>query len=163
MNSKNQNDEDSNDPHEDDIVVAEVVEVVHENVAVPVSQPSDSPANGQGPEVAYHPVAVATVVSAPNGYPTHTASVPRLENLAAKGGAVAAIVLGALAFAGSFVTSYSVINAILGAALGMWGLRSGQKKLATIGIVLCVISAFFCVVEISDWLRSIWPAEEEIY
>lgn len=88
---------------------------------------------------------------------------PRLENLAAKGGAVAAIVLAVLAMAGSFVTSWSIINAGMGLACGIWGLRSQHKKMAGIGILLCLIAAFLCAVEISDWLESIWPVEEEIY
>ncbi len=83
-----------------------------------------------------------------------------MENLAATGGAVGAIVLGVLAFVGSFISSYAILNSFLGLAMGLWGLRSNHRRMASIGMLLCLISAFFCVVEISSWLQSIWPTEE---
>lgn len=120
--------------------------------------------------VADAPLAMATALE-----PSHFAAAeftrvsqpatlgPRLENLAAKGGAVAAIVLGVLAVVGSFATSWSIVNALMGLAAGAWGLRSQHRKIAMVGILLCLIGAFFSAVEISDWLRSIWPVEEENY
>lgn len=77
-----------------------------------------------------------------------------LENLAAKGGAVGAIVLGTLALLGSFITSYAILNAVIGLLMGVWGLNSSHQRMAGVGMVLCLISAFFCAVEISSWLGS---------
>ena len=77
-----------------------------------------------------------------------------LENLAAKGGAVGAVVLGGLALLGSFISSYAVINAVIGLLMGLWGLNSSHQRMAGIGMLLCLISAFFCAVEISSWLAS---------
>ncbi len=82
------------------------------------------------------------------------------ENLAAKGGAVGAVVLGALAFIGSFITTYAILNSFMGVLLGLWGLRSNHRNMALIGIGLCLLSGFFCVVEISAWIQSIWPESE---
>ena len=45
-------------------------------------------------------------------------------NLAAQGGAVASVVLGAMSIIGASVTSYSVINGLLGLMLGLWGMSS---------------------------------------
>ena len=56
--------------------------------------------------------------------------------LQTKGGAVGGVLLGALSIAGSFLTIYSVINAFIGLALSLWGLNSGERKLAQIGMVL---------------------------
>jgi hypothetical protein len=83
-----------------------------------------------------------------------------MEHLASKGGAVGAIVLGVLAFFGSFITSYAILNSFMGLALGLWGLKSNYRRTAFIGMALCLIAAFFCVVEISAWLQTIWPTVE---
>ena len=83
-----------------------------------------------------------------------------MANLAAKGGSVGALVLGVLSFAGSFITSYAILNSFMGLALGLWGLRSNHKRMALIGLGLCLLSAFFCVLDISAWLQSLWPQEE---
>ncbi len=56
--------------------------------------------------------------------------------LQTKGGAVGGVLLGVLSIAGSFLTIYSVINALMGLALSLWGLNSGERKLAQIGMVL---------------------------
>lgn len=80
----------------------------------------------------------------------------QMANLAAKGGAVGAIVLGALSFVGSFITSYAILNSFMGVALGLWGLKSNHRRMALIGILLCLVSAFFCVLDISVWLQGLW-------
>jgi len=88
--------------------------------------------------------------------------LPRLENIQAKGGAVGAIVLGTLAIAGSFLTGYSAINAVIGFLMGLWGLSSPKPKLALIGLVLCIVGGFLSVLDVSSalaWLNSPEPAE----
>ena len=70
------------------------------------------------------------------------------------------MVLGVLAFAGSFITSYAILNSFMGILLGLWGLRSDHQKTAMIGMLICLISAFFCILEISDWIQAIWPQED---
>ena len=94
--------------------------------------------------------------------PTKTVQLPPspVENLAAKGGAVGAIVLGVLSFTGSFITSYAILNSLMGVLLGLWGLRSNHRRMALVGILMCLISAFFCAVEISAWVQSFWPQSE---
>jgi hypothetical protein len=68
-----------------------------------------------------------------------------LDNIAAKGGAVAAMVLGSWALIGAFITNWSLINALLGLVLGLWGLSSRHSRWAGIGMVLCVISLLLCL------------------
>ena len=119
-------------------------------VEIPVA-----PVASSKPSVVYDPsvlVPVQTVAQKP--------PPSQFENLAAKGGAIGAIVLGVLSFVGSFITSYAILNSFMGVLLGLWGLRSNHQKTALIGILLCLISAFFCVVEISAWIQSLWPQEE---
>lgn len=79
-----------------------------------------------------------------------------LANLSAKGGAVGAMVLGVLSFAGSFITSYAILNSFMGVALGLWGLKSNHNRMALFGILLCLVSAFLCVLDISEWLQGLW-------
>jgi len=61
-----------------------------------------------------------------------------LENVAAVGGAVAAVVLGIFSIFGAMITSFSILNAIIGIGLGCWGKSSPRRDLARIGIFLCV-------------------------
>ncbi|WP_148618648.1 hypothetical protein [Mariniblastus fucicola] len=106
------------------------------------------------PSVAYDPT-----VLVPRKISSKSPPSP-MAHLAAKGGAVGAIVLGVLSFAGSFITSYAILNSFMGLALGLWGLKSNHRKMAMVGILLCLISAFFCAVEISGWLQSLWPNQD---
>lgn len=69
---------------------------------------------------------------------------PQFQNVAAKGGAVGALVLGCLAVFGAFVTQWSLFNAIVGLMLGMWGLSSNISRTAIVGIVLCGIGLILC-------------------
>ena len=70
---------------------------------------------------------------------------PQFQNVAAKGGAVGALVLGCLAVFGAFVTQWSLFNAIIGVLLGMWGLSSNMSRTAVVGMILCVIGFMLCV------------------
>lgn len=108
------------------------------------------------PAVAYNPAILVPPVKPRGPKPPPTP----MANLAAKGGAVGALVLGVLAFVGSFISSYAILNSAMGIAMGLWGLSSNHRRMATIGLILCTVSAFFCVVEISSWLQTIWPQDE---
>ena len=70
---------------------------------------------------------------------------PQFQNVAAKGGAVGALVLGCLAVFGAFFTQWSLFNAVVGLMLGLWGLSSNMSRTAIVGIVLCGIGFMLCV------------------
>lgn len=84
------------------------------------------------------------------------------ENLAAKGGAVGALVLGIWCLAGSFITNWSVINGLLGLMMGFWGLTSRHKKMAWIGIAFCMIGILLCLVQVSEIISVYLNARDEI-
>lgn len=86
---------------------------------------------------------------------------PNLENLSANGGAVGAFVLGLWCFLGSFVTSWSLINGVLGLPLGVWGLISRKKKTAWIGILLCLIGSALCILQVGEWINLYFNAVDE--
>ena len=66
-------------------------------------------------------------------------------NLAANGGAVASVVLGAMSIIGASVTSYSVINALLGLMLGLWGMSSNVRW-PWLGLMLSLVGIFACLI-----------------
>ena len=68
----------------------------------------------------------------------------QFQNVSAKGGAVAAIVLGCLAIFGSFVTQWSIFNALIGLPLGLWGLKSSLFRTSMAGICFCAIGLVLC-------------------
>lgn len=70
---------------------------------------------------------------------------PQFQNVSAKGGAVAAIVLGCLAVFGAFVTQWSLFNAIIGLPLGLWGLKSNLTRTSVVGICFCLIGVVLCL------------------
>ena len=71
------------------------------------------------------------------------------DSLAANGGAVASATLGVWALLGSLLTSMSIINGLLGICLGLWGLTSRKKALATAGILLCVLGIMSCMFNVT--------------
>ena len=71
---------------------------------------------------------------------------PKQRKLQTKGGAVAGVLLGALSIAGAFLTSYSLINALLGLALSAWGFSSSANKLARTGLILSTIGIVLSIV-----------------
>lgn len=83
------------------------------------------------------------------------------ENLAAKGGAVGALVLGIWCFAGSFMTNWSMLNGLIGITMGVWGLTSRHKKMAWIGIILCVLGIMLCMVQISELISTYFSTTNE--
>ena len=64
-------------------------------------------------------------------YPRHVSSV---------GGAVASLVLGILSLIASFYTAWAVIAAMVGVAMGVWGLYSTRRGPAVVGILLCCLA-----------------------
>ncbi len=59
---------------------------------------------------------------------------------AAIGGAVASLALGLWAAATSWLSGWSLINALAGLVLGLWGLQSPRKALAAIGIACSLLA-----------------------
>lgn len=76
-----------------------------------------------------------------------------LENIAANGGAVGALVLGIWSLIGSFITNWSMINGVLGLLLGVWGLTSRRKRLAWTGILLCVVSILLSMIQVNEFIQ----------
>lgn len=87
---------------------------------------------------------------------------PGLENLAAVGGAVSAMVLGVFSVIGSLLTPYAAINSVLGMLLGAWGLTSRKKKLASVGIILCGIGMLMSLFEVRRIISLFFATEPEI-
>ena len=67
------------------------------------------------------------------------------QNLAARGGAIAALLLGLLAVAGAPLTPWSAVNAVLGISLGLWGLYSPLRKTAIAGLALAGLALVLCI------------------
>jgi hypothetical protein len=83
-----------------------------------------------------------------------------MDNVAAIGGAVAAVVLGAWSIIGSLITTWSIINCILGIPLGIWGLTSPRRRWATVGIALCVIGFLLSTLQINEMIQALLRARE---
>jgi len=66
-------------------------------------------------------------------------------NLAARGGAIASIVLGVWSIVGAAITGYSFINALLGLMLGFWGMTS-DVRWPWLGVVLSLVGLLACVI-----------------
>ena len=77
------------------------------------------------------------------------------DSVAANGGAVASITLGIWSILGSFFSSLSIINSLLGVCLGMWGLTSRQKKTAVFGILLCLMGIAACMFSLSYYVWDV--------
>ena len=83
---------------------------------------------------------------------------PDMEKFAARGGAYGAVMIGVLSLIGSLITPLAIVNAIFGFILALWGLSSKKKKVAMLGMVLCLIacftSAFLGVFDLMDLIPS---------
>lgn len=81
-----------------------------------------------------------------------------MDNVAAVGGAVSAVVLGVWAIIGSLISPWSIVNSFLGFVLGMWGMTSRRRRWAIIGIVLCAVGFLLSTFQINElvqeWLRT---------
>lgn len=87
--------------------------------------------------------------------------VTELEGIAANGGAVGAFVLGIWTILGSFWTHWSLVNGILGLILGFWGLTSKRRRLALIGIVLCLVGVALSMISIGDIISDYLKTRQE--
>lgn len=72
-------------------------------------------------------------------------SLPR-ANFAATGGAVTAVALGLWACLTGWLTDLTILNALLGLAMGFWGLKSPRKRLALFGIGLNLLAILFSLI-----------------
>ena len=68
------------------------------------------------------------------------------ENLAAMGGTVGSIGLGALALIGSLISEYSGVTACIGIAMGVWGLQSAHPRWAALGIAVSAFALFLVLI-----------------
>ncbi len=84
-----------------------------------------------------------------------------LDNLSANGGAVGALVLGIWSIIGVFITNWSIINGVLGLLLGLWGLTSGKRRMAWIGIAFCLVSIFLAMIQVSDLVDAYLKTVDE--
>ncbi len=85
-----------------------------------------------------------------------------MDNMAANGGAIGALVLGIWVIAGSFITSWSLINGLLGLIMGFWGLTSRKQRIAWIGIALCLVGIFMCLIEVNHVANQYFNATDEL-
>ncbi len=148
------------------------VEAVNESVEAVndlAPEQTDLPSTAAGDQAAEesNKLPVAEVVSpesyfvAPPGIVTAPNISEDLQAIAAKGGAVGAVVLGVMAIAGSFITNWSIVNGLMGLALGLWGLTSRRRGLAWIGLILCLIGSVLAVASISDLVSDWWTIRNE--
>ena len=84
-----------------------------------------------------------------------------MENMAANGGAIGALVLGIWCVLGSFITNWSIINGVLGLLMGFWGLASRKRRTAWIGIALCVLGILMSLVQVSELINTYLNAVDE--
>lgn len=83
-------------------------------------------------------------------------ALPRPPDYRAKrsaiGGAVGSIVLGAIGLAGSFFSAASLFVSLTGLVLGFWGLASDKKRVAAVGLAICVVAVLIGGVQVVTWL-----------
>ena len=82
--------------------------------------------------------------NAPRKFAVQPESVwmPGMEDYTARGGAVAAFAIGIVTILGGLITGFAFLNGVIGIGLGVWGLSSTKKKMAMIGIGLCILGMF---------------------
>ncbi len=84
-----------------------------------------------------------------------------LERIAANGGAVGSVVLGVWSIAGSFLTTWSLINGVIGVLLGFWGTASRRPRMAWIGIGLSILGVLLSMMEISSLIQEFFQVPDE--
>lgn len=87
---------------------------------------------------------------------------PNIQNLAAVGGAVGALLLGIWSIVGATISPYASINAAVGILMGFWGISSPRKKMAIIGMVLCLIGLGLSVWEVNGVISNYLMQVEEM-
>lgn len=106
------------------------------------------------PQATVVEASLVTPVVAPFKQLSRPPMAANLDNIAANGGAVGALVLGIWSLIGVFITNWSIINSILGLLLGFWGLTSRRRKLAWVGILLCLISIFLSLIQVGELVNT---------
>ena len=86
-----------------------------------------------------------------------------LQNIAANGGAVGAVVLGAWSILCSLITPFSIINTFMAIGLGAYGLTSMKKTWAIIGIALGLVGGALSLIETNEILRNYFAEETATY
>jgi hypothetical protein len=98
------------------------------------------------PLVATAPIAVLVAPAQP--LPPHPLATPRPPrprvvsqptNIAAEGGAYAALLLGLFGLLLSWSLFYGALVALVGLLAGIWGIYSPRRNLALVGMLLCAI------------------------
>ena len=135
---------DSESPDEP-IDTEESLEAVEPIEVAEVAEPAEGVEAVEAIPVARYADSIEAAQEAKKIEPVSHQLPPQFQNVAAKGGAVGALVLGCLAVFGAFVTQWSLFNAIIGVLLGMWGLSSNMSRTAVVGMILCVIGFMLCV------------------
>lgn len=136
--------------------------------AIVVEEVVDADADNK-PPVAIDPgVVAAAAIEAKKPPPVWQHRMPSklaAESIASTGGAVGSVALGVLSIIGGFITPFSLINSALGIVLGAWGLSSPRKRLAGIGMLLCVIGVAipfaYGLFDVVDNLNQ--PVEKDIF
>ncbi|MBW3597765.1 MAG: hypothetical protein KY475_10880 [Planctomycetes bacterium] len=88
-------------------------------------------------------------------------------NAGATGGAIAALVLGVMSLlAIRFIAPGALLVAILGVAMGVWGLHSDRRGAALVGLVLCclamALAGFFTAVQLFELINGYNPLEPDL-
>ena len=73
--------------------------------------------------------------------------MPGYEDFAARGGAVASLLLGIFSVCGSFLSPLAAINSVPGIFLAMWGISSRKKRIAITGMSLCVVGIAIFIIK----------------
>ena len=135
------------------------------------SFPESAGASTEDQKQTDEPIIVADIVEPWAGIPTAIEVTqlfpkpgdlpPSFQNLAALGGAVGAIILGIWSIGGALLTPYSCINALLGMMMGIWGLNSSRRKMAILGMILCLIGLVLSLSEFSTTLANFLIRSED--
>ena len=72
------------------------------------------------------------------------------SNQAANGGAINSLILGVLTISGAFLTPWSLLNGLLGLFMGVWGLTSTKKRMASLGLLLCTVGMVLCFFPVTE-------------
>ncbi|MFT5526168.1 MAG: hypothetical protein ACI9HK_004141 [Pirellulaceae bacterium] len=84
----------------------------------------------------------------------------------ATAGAFSSLVLGMIALVASYFTIASLFPAVLGIAMGIWGIFSNQRTVALIGLAFCVVAfgagLFGVAIWIFESIYGISPFDERV-
>ncbi len=121
--------------------------------SIGASIPADKQASGAPPVLERKP---------PLSWQIRPESQLARESIASTGGAVGSVVVGVLAILGTLLTPFSAINAVLGFFLGLWGLTSPRKRLASIGLIICIIGFVLPITVGTINLYDLWQSNQDV-